>query len=765
MKQRKFNVYRLFCLYLLFGSALPSMSQDIRTINITDGKTVIGNEETIPTRDVRLVDDGVIVTYTFHYATLTNDPLNKGANFIHIKGFGESDVSGEPCVLSRFDTFTIPIGKGCKVEMVDSSYIELPMKIAPSRPPLVNTGQKAKNTNNVLPIKPYSGLFPLQHIKSDLKKPFKGYTLFDVQVAPIKYDYEHEKVILAKQLKYKVSFVDLGLKETADTDYRLNIDDIDFLNTFTLNGVGESLFSGRNSNDFHYSVENPKLYLILSTPAYASAVNTFAEWKRMMGFTVVTELRNNWDDASITNFINGYDYPASYLTYILIIGSHNDVPAKETTSGMIYHTDYYYTNTLSNSPQIGRLPVSSLNEANIVVNKIINYEKYPILDTNFYNTGLNCAFFQDDNNNGYEDYAFTKTSEDILQYLKGRYYDVNRVYYAFNEVDPQYWSTDYSYGDTIPSYLKRSNGFQWNGNHNDIINKINTGAFYVLHRGHGNQVCWDFPFFSKTHINLLANQSKLPVVFSLNCQTGDFAHTDNNKCFSEAFLTKANGGCVGIFAASHLSIVGYDDILANGFFYSMWPYSQGLTPSFPGMSPNYQPHSFGSNKLGSILNCGRLRLKESGYGSAYYRQYECEIYHCFGDPSMEIRNKMPTPFSGIQITNTANGVEVEVPSGGNISFYNPTTKEVHSYFGFYKNYIGDTCGMILCITKTNKIPYIVSLDDITSPNQTEPITEKELSTQTKANKILSETTKNSSLPVLYKNGNKIILVNKQDECK
>ncbi len=749
-----------YAMLILFCSSLLSFGQDVRTINISSHRiTLEAMDGSTPIREIKQVEDGVLVTYTFQYATLKKDPLYKDADFIQIKGFGQNDIAGEPCVLSRFDTFTIPKGKGCKVELIDSSYIELPLKLAPCRPPLRDGEYSKYSMQNVPNIRPFSGTIPNKFIKSDEKKPFRGYTLFDVKVSPVKYDYYHEKALIAKKISYKVCFIDKKAEDYNEMSFPTNKEDIDLLNAFTLNGTSEkTLFS--NNRDFHYSIENPQLYLILSTPEYTSAVNTFAEWKRLLGFTVITELRDNWDETSIKNFILEHDDPISYLRYVLIIGSHNDVPAKLATDNIAFYSDNEYVKNVRNFPYIGRLPVSTLSEAFTVVNKIINYERNPTSDNNFYKTGLHCAYFQDENHDGYEDLYFTKTSEDILSFLENYWhFNVNRVYYAQNDANPHYWNTDFADWDTIPSYLMRSNGFLWNGSSQDIINKVNNGAFYVLHRGHGSGGSWGQPSFTKTNINSLSNQSKLPVVFSINCQTGNFAHTNSIKCFSEAFLTKNNGGCVGIFGATSDVYTGYDDVLTYGMFYSIWP-NPALQPSFINVTPSYDVHNYWATRLGSILFCGRLRLKESGYGSAGYRQYTSDVFHCLGDPSMNMHIKIPKAYTDIQVIPNSNGVEIEVPSGGEITLYNPTTKEVNAAFGFYKNYVGNIDGLILCVSNTNRIPYIVALDDITSQNQQESA-EKRHSYQNRMVKILTESQTEKTKNVVLKRGSKSVVIKKQ----
>ena len=126
----------------------------------------------------------------------------------------------------------------------------------------------------------------------------------------------------------------------------------------------------------------------------------------------------------------------------------------------------------------GRISVANATQAMQVVDKIINYEKNPPADSSFYQTGLNCAQFQDDDFDNYADRRFVHTSEDVLEYLTGKGYNINRVYYAdtANSIPLNYNLNYYSNGQSLPPALL-SPTFNWNGGASHITQRINAGEF------------------------------------------------------------------------------------------------------------------------------------------------------------------------------------------------------------------------------------------------------------------------------------------------
>jgi len=384
----------------------------------------------------------------------------------------------------------------------------------------------------------------------------------------------------------------------------------------------------------------------------------------MMGYEVYISSKPTWATSDeVKDTIHNYASNEN-IDFFTIIGDHDDVPSELSNTGSYSHvTDLFYA-CLDGSgdwvPDIGhgRISVSSLGEANNVVLKIVNYERNPVTDASFYNTGLSAAYFQHAGS-GYAERRFAQTSWEIRGYLIGEQgYNVNREFVTGTSTNPLYWNNGYySSGEAIPDSLKKPT-FAWDGDAAGISSSINNGNFFVFHRDHGGETLWGDPYYAVSNITALTNGNKLPVVFSINCLTGKFDYS--SPCFSEVFLRHPTGGAVGVFCASQISYSGQNDGLAEGFIDAIWP-DPGLVPLFPhNPSPGVTPHD-PIYEMGLVLIQGKLRMSETWNGGTPpfgYEQYTYELFHYLGDASMKIWTAVPqtitaTHASAIMIAQTS----------------------------------------------------------------------------------------------------------------
>jgi PKD repeat protein len=322
-----------------------------------------------------------------------------------------------------------------------------------------------------------------------------------------------------------------------------------------------------------------------------------------------------------------------------------------------FATDHYYACMDGPADYVadmasGRIAATTLADAMIVVRKMINYEKNPPSNSAFYTGGLNCAYFQDDDTSGYESRCFSRTAEDVRNYMLGQGFKVKRVYNAKNYITPTNWNNSFYYnGEPMPDSLKKP-AFPWNGATADIKNELNStdGKLFVFHRDHGfkditntgNYTGWSTPKFDCSDVGTLTNGDKLPVVFSINCYTGKFMFPI---CLAQKFLQKTNGGGVGVFAAANMSLSGPNDGLSEGLFDAIWS-NPGLVAHFTGFGADPQgtptPHA-PIFTMGDVLNQGLIRMVQT-WGND---KYTFEIMHYFGDPAMKIWTAQPVAVTAV----------------------------------------------------------------------------------------------------------------------
>ena len=685
-----------------------------------------------PQRTVQRTDDGITVAYMFTGNVPSACNAGDGGCVWRIEGFGLRDAPGGYATPFRVDAFAVPEGCTTVVETVDSAFVDYDCRLAPAR----RIPEKGTAAEGVVKEggqnASQGGFYPRKVAVAAWRgSVYRGREICNVVVNPVQYDAAANKARAYTKITYKVRFVPkAGARAMAGAPATkpviLPADNM--LGNITMNGASAKAGDMAVKATGVAAGDDTRDYLIISVDKYAEAVDRFAAWKELLGFRVHKVLKDGWNsDAVKAEVEKAYaENPALY--YLLIVGDHDDVPGQymehhaDDGDFSVHYTDLYYgcmDGECDETPDIyrGRLSVSSPEEAATVVDKIIGYEKRPPTDAGFYERGVNCADYLDNDNgvaDDYEDRRYVQTAEEIRAYMLGQGKDVERVYSTNYEITPKYWNRNYfSFGEPIPEDMLKP-AFAWDGNEGDIRRAINSGVFYVLHRDHGLVDCWENPYFSVKHVDMLQNGDLLPVVFCVNCDNGAF----QADCLAERFLRKQGGGAVAVIAASDISYSGYNDALACGLFDAIWP-EPGLRPKFPGVNSLGGETPAPTYELGQILDQAQVRVSET-FGSpdpsvssnekndSFCRIVTKEIYHCFGDPSMQIRTEMPAPFSGVSVTR-GNGC-VTVGNGGEtarITFVNRRTGEVVSHIAPSAVYTtADFEDVDVCVSGHNRIPYI-----------------------------------------------------------
>jgi hypothetical protein len=705
---------RFFILALVMSNILPMLAQ--KTILLPSGQIVDSVMPAMPIRTVENVSDGVIVTYEFDKLKLGVDADFNNSSILKLDGFGQNMSPGEPSFPAHWDNFIIPNSTSSIITVLDSTFVELPMELAPARRPLlINEEQSADTTIMIIP---YDGFFPHSIIEKGGIEKYRGQPIQNICICPVQYNYVHQMVRLYTRISYKISYVNVRESE-ALAEKKISRNDY-YLHDKMLNGepLGSCLSNTRNVSSQEATTED---YLIISVPEYSSAAEKFAKWKRTLGFNVHVAINNSWTSSSIKNKIQEVYDESDALYYVLFLGGHYQIPSELHTSiipslpPLSHYTDMYYfcmDGTSDSIPDIfhGRIPVNNVTDANTVVDKIISYEKEPVQDANFYNTGVNGAFFEKDSTNvGHEKLRFVETSEEIRNYLNNHGKNIHRVYYS-TENNPTNWSIRYSDGAPIPNELRKPT-FLWNGEGTDITNYINSGAFYVMYNGHGSPPEWASynPVFGWGNILNMTNQNKLPVVFSISCSTGNFTYPLLG-CLAQYFLRQSGGGSHAVFANTSDSFAGFGDAYAAGMINAFWP-NPGLLPKYVEQGGGQYPATERPvYELGKAMEYGLTSMMQTWSSHLpICGKYNRELAHCFGDPSMRMYTMQPTPFTGVETSKSSNIYMVRLLNdSARISFYDKSTGEVVSYTGNIATYNNMNDSVIVCISAPNKIPYIIS---------------------------------------------------------
>ncbi len=407
-------------------------------------------------------------------------------------------------------------------------------------------------------------------------------------------------------------------------------------------------------------------YLIITDPAFRDAADDLAAWKNTKGIsTKVVETGSDAGDAGTTKeeiqqyIRDRYDGCIIRPSYVLLPGDDAEIPPSFRTYGTqtpATDLDYALMDDADIMPDlaIGRIPVSTLTQAQTVVDKTIGYEKTPPADASFYDNISFASYFQccqdpitfggfelggveipETTIDGVDMRAYIETSELVRDHLTGEGYTVERIYTTYNSSYSGNTTPDRDYDTTLmPSDLNRTSGFAWDGGIQDIVDAINAGRFLMLHRDHGGSSGWSKPSFRTSDLGSLANGELLPVIFSVNCASGRF---DGASGWAEQILRQDGGGAVGVLGDTRNSPTWANNAITRGFFDAVFP---DLLPS-DGSSDRIV-------RLGDILNYGKAYMagqvgvtQAAGSISSSQSDGNIVMWHVFGDPTLELWTAKP----------------------------------------------------------------------------------------------------------------------------
>lgn len=647
----------LLATVLLFSISTVMNAQKVLPFNTDNSRNQLTTDpysEFTPMQSVSTFKNSEITNeYSFSGALLFDSHIgNRDYDVVTIPKFSSMSEPGKPALPEHVDNVLLPGNAKVHIEIVEATTTTYSnYYIQPAMTPAVDT-EGADEPQFVIDHKTYStdAFFPGSPVYIKSEQLLRGNKLVSVAIAPIQFNPVSKTLKVYTNIKYKVTYI--SGKTYQDLQMENSQQYLDMFQNISINKSQIPEFSVATK-----SLPTTPNYIIVTHDNYKAAADTLAKWKSMLGYSTEVISSSSWTAAMVKDSIHTRYHAASVKPdYFVIIGDHQDVPAEihQAPNSNNFGTDLYYACMDGAGDYIpdmahGRISVSSATEAMNVVLKMVNYERSPVADPTFYQKATNCAYYQGYEYQGqtYGSRRFLHTSEDVHSYLTNQGYTVERVYETDDNLNPTHYQNGYySDGQAIPSDLLRSNGFQWDGDQHDIAASINDGRFYVFHRDHGYTDGWGWahPFFanhpSAPHVQNLSNGNELPVVFSINCHTGEFTQAE---AFAETFLRHSNGGAVGVVAPSFYSYSGPNDGFAAGLFDAIWS-SPGLIPDFGsgGVSnPVVSSHN-DIYTMGDVVNQALIRMMETWPGYGTQAQYTHELYHYFGDPAMRIFTAKPT---------------------------------------------------------------------------------------------------------------------------
>ncbi|MGD0590360.1 MAG: type IX secretion system sortase PorU [Bacteroidota bacterium] len=247
------------------------------------------------------------------------------------------------------------------------------------------------------------------------------------------------------------------------------------------------------------------------------------------------------------------------------------------------------------SAAIGRLPARSVQEASVLVNKIISYETTAPVDQwrNSFTFVADDGITSDPNDPD-DGTMFTDPTEALAESNAAKSYEKKKIYIV------EYPTVNSALGRRKP-----------NAN-TAIVDAINQGTLYTNFIGHGNDKQWTHEdiFDRDSDLPKLSNQNNLTFVVAASCE---FSLYDDPSILStgEQLVTMEQGGAIGTFGAAR-KVYNTPNVALNTSFFSYL-----LTKDSTGRNP----------RLGDAV-----QLAKSDNSDAMNTQK----FHLFGDPTLRL---------------------------------------------------------------------------------------------------------------------------------
>ncbi len=355
-------------------------------------------------------------------------------------------------------------------------------------------------------------------------------------------------------------------------------------------------------------------YLIITHPDLLSQAQRLAEFRREEnGFMVEVVTTNDLyeefsgglkDVTAIRDFIlwtyeNWNPAPA----WVVLFGDGHLDFKEYTTFGknkpnmVLPHVDrdlaiddWFVRLDAGNDPDMfyGRLTVQNTEQAKVAVDKIINYERNP----EYGPWRSRVIIVADDcfRNRNCETLPHTRQSEEVDA----------RISPEFKRV--KIYLLDYPYDPPETGLYKPAAAAR-------LIEEWNRGAILINYVGHGSHNRWahEKVFYGPSHLSLLRNRTRLPIVIAASCSIGHFDHFLYDGMV-EDLLVMPGGGAIASFAATRVTYSDPNEMINNAFVENLFT------------DPNTKPY------LGEAAVLAKI---EVGGGNA-------SRYTLFGDPATRL---------------------------------------------------------------------------------------------------------------------------------
>jgi len=593
---------------------------------------------------------GVTIGYAVESFTLAPADINgRGMNSIELPGFWLPNDEGAPNLPGGGKYIAIPQGAVPVLKIVSQrteSYKNIEIAPAPRIPLDTDKGPLQYPTRT--DIYNSNAFYPASPVTLSETSKIRGVDVVMVGVTPFQYNPVTKELIVYRDIDIQIEF-EGGNGQVGEERLRSRFWD-PILNDAVLNyqsipeiDYGKKAIASRSNDGCEY------LIIVPDGADYMNWANQIKSFRIKQGITTeirtLTEVGGNSAgviETYINNVYNNWDPVPAAILLMGDYGSNQNSNIMAPIWDSYCASDNIYGDVDNDDmPEIimARLVANNNTELETFVTKFINYETNPPSSPDFYDHPITALGWQTER-------WFQICSETVGGYFKNVHgknpVRINEIYGGNPGSDP--WSTATNTQTIIDEFGPAGLGYipatpqelgGWSGgNATAVNNAINSGAFILQHRDHGEETGWGEPSYHNSNISGLTN-TDLTYVFSINCLTGKYNWS--SECFVEKFhryrYNNVNSGALAVLGASEVSYSFVNDTYVWGVFDNMWPDfmpEYGSTPPERGLLP-----AFGNA-------AGKYFLQQSGWPyNTDNKEVTYNLFHQFGDAFLTLYSEVP----------------------------------------------------------------------------------------------------------------------------
>jgi len=594
------------CLVALVCLAVAGSAFGSQSVQLNDAQTAL----TLLDQD----DYGLTIEFQIGAIDFTDVLTKEGTfNMISVAGMTGSGRIGEPDVPVASRLIQIPFGCELRASVVSSDVEEIDLNALGITNPLIPE-QPSLSKSDDPALMPFiidealyqaSGYYTVPTVTTEISGVSRAIRMGLVQIAPIEYNPQENKLRIHKNIVVEVVFEDPDWAATKEMMNRY-YSPVFEAGYQQIMGYSSPLSPGDTTDLTTYPIH----MLIVSDPMFEAQLQEFIAWKIKKGF-IVTDVYTDeigTNNTVIAGFIESmYDTAQYPPSFVVLVGDDQQIPAFDGVSSHI--TDLYFCEfTGDHMPEIyyGRMSAQNPGDLQPYIDKTLEYEQYLMPDPSYLEevtlvSGVDAG------------YAATYGNGQIN-------YGTNLYFNAAHGIAPHVWLYPASDGSGAAAAIVQTVS--------DGVGLYNYTA-HCSHSGHAD------PPFTTSDLPGLQNYHEYLLGIGNCCTPNTFGTGYSTDCFGEAFLKLDSTGGIGYIGATDNTMwdedywwgVGYGPVVAAGPTFEETGIG-AYDGAFHDHGESLEQY-FVSNY--AICYAGNIGVEQSTSSS---KVYYWEAYMVMGDPSV-----------------------------------------------------------------------------------------------------------------------------------